>query len=769
MYSRKLNACLVITACLLLSASKSQNRELSKESFQSIIDNYLFVDDFNIKPPERAISSKELFWKYSFRLPSPEFKIFARIDADAREMPQTSGSGLEYYHLNRGRIHFLAGRFDEARKVWLSGRARYGEKGQFDRRTDYFLALSFLNLGDERMRKHGARWDDTEVKTHFSNAATFLNWALLMKTTSPDALVDEMSPKHFYNLAAIYFNYGRFAGAYGAAAKGLEFLRKSGRKEYRAELQRILAESYIQNHSYVEAVQVFDSALREDISPELAALVFARVGDIYYDLNNYELAEHNYALGNRVNSEMERLQPAQFILRGESLFWSGKFVEAQKALHYGLEFAAANHSMQPLSDQYTGFASLRLADTYLANQQLDKAKVEYGRVGHEFGNSQPGKIARIRSACLEMPDYGPAEQDRNVTHARNLLEASKNMELPEQARELAWACHVLSYTARERTPEMLSRVREFYQNYPYARRFLEQMIEPVRDFQASKIDEYLKNKDFYSATKFFETNRKNLFPKIRDDLRRDLFVAYLDIYNAGAAAEFYEAYRRLAPEGSWKQLRTATFFAESRTESRKKSFAKEEANLANSLKRHRWDLSREALVVTYLQRLKATSSALIHLPWIFKLESLWAEKDESLVCLTAFPTLGRWYHEAPNQKSKNEAKKEVLNFVRSQLANLMNKDKPCLISLLELEFDVLRHEPDSLAKTYAARKDWSISEELVGVFWSVAEHLAAERHKVASEEVFRQIAQTGPADNTKVKFAKLRLDKTKTEFEKIWD
>src|SRR5690606_35649812 len=147
---------------------------------------------------------------------------------------------------------------------------------------------------------------------------------------------------------------------------------------------------------------------------------------------------------------------------------------------------------------------------------------------------------------LEMPDYGPADSDRNVVHARNLLEASKNMDLPEPARELAWACHVLSYTARERTPEMLQRVRDFYQAYPYARSFLEQMVEPVREFQASKIEEFLKSKDYYSATQFFETNRATLFKKIDDPLRRDLFVAYMDIYDAQAAKEFYPVYQRMA-------------------------------------------------------------------------------------------------------------------------------------------------------------------------------------------------------------------------------
>ncbi len=761
---------LFVSALALPASSANSKRPLHQEDFKTIIDNYLFIDDFTVKPPEREIS-EELFWKYTLPFPKIDFAIDDQIDNPDKEIPATPGSGVEFFHINRGRVMFLSGNFIDAQNTWLAGRARFGDKWNYDRRQDYFLSLVFMKIGMDKIRKDKVAWKDHSVRGILANAATFLSWALLIKESKDDPVMDQVAPKQFYNLAAIYYNYGRYGAAFGAAKKGLDFLRKTGRTEYRSRLQRILAESFIQNRSYLESVQVFDTALRHDSDAKQASEIFARVADIYFDLNNYELAETNYALANRVDKEIDRINPSQFVLRGEALFWLGQFSEAAKMLNYAIEFAAANNASEPLSDLYEGFARLRLADAYLAMKRREDAKLEYGRVSHEFGQIEAGKIAKIRSACLEMPDFGPADQDRNVEHSRNLLSASKDMDIPEPARELAWACHVLSYTERERTKEMIGRVKEFYEKYPYSRRFLKMMIAPVVEVQASQLTKFIEAKDPYSATQFFESTREILFKTITDQLASDLFIAYMDTYQPTKAREFVDAFVKIESQSPAKDIRLAAYYAEvlgEKFKARSTKSSSAELAVAKRLTNETPTLVSSDWNSMYMNRIKATPSILLHSSWIYKLESQWAKSDEKLVCTLVYPSLVRIHNEGSILWDKARREQEVREFVTAQLPDMFRKDEKCAISIMELEFGLFEDRPVELARLYLQRDSWPLLEDIVALYWSVAESLKLNGKNEEAMAVFRIIAEKGPADSSKVRFAKLRLDKSKTEFEKIW-
>src|SRR6185437_9778190 len=103
----------------------------------------------------------------------------------------------------------------------------------------------------------------------------------------------------------------------------------------------------------------------------------------------------------------------------------------------------------------------------------------------------------------------PFYDGNNVAHARELLEDAKDEDIPGVAKEMGWACQVGSYTDRERTPEMIERVRDFADAYPESR-FLKSFVVPVRTYQASQIEPYFKAGDKYRALSFFEKNRRNL-------------------------------------------------------------------------------------------------------------------------------------------------------------------------------------------------------------------------------------------------------------------
>jgi tetratricopeptide (TPR) repeat protein len=758
LYYVKLTILFLFTDIAVMGAPK---KPLHETDFKTIIENYLFIDDFSTKPPFRDITD-QLFWQYRYRLPTPHFKVHAKIDAPDREMPASPGQGLPFYHINRGRVLFTKGQYMEARNVWLGARARFGNEWELDRRNDYYLALAFMKIGNEGLKAADGDFNNLEVRSSFSNAAAFLNWAYFVKEAKQDPVVERMAPKQLYNLSAIYFNYGRYAGAYGAADRGLKFSKLNDRYEYKSYFQRILAESFIQNRSYLEAIQMFDSILRNNVEKPMAADIFARTGDIYYDLNNFELAEYNYALSHRISHESGQIDLQQMILRGESLFWLGKFDQAHKILKFALNSLASKKVSRELPVGWAEAASLRAADSLLASNQTIKAQVAYDDVAREFVGSEAAKVAKIRLGCLELPTFGKEADDNNVGHTRRLLEASKQHDIAQQARELAWACHVMSYAERERSEQMLERVKKFYEAYPYAKRFLKKMVNPVREFQATKIEFFFAAEDWHGAASFFEGNRKTLFKTVPAPVRRELFKTYTNIYKSKEAKPFLEAFDRLEKESDKKLIREAVYFAETGYKHKRLP----ESKLLKQMGARKWTIERTEWAELAINRIKATKTSAAQLKWIMELEKIWALKDQNLICTNVIPTMNRYFISYGKDNSKFS--KQVEAFIAPQMPDMIRKDEVCGISLLEFEFDVFQKNPEKLAAVYQSRLKWPMIDSLVSQFWSIAEYLMGQGQTSVARQLYREIAERGPANSAKVNFAKLRLSEKQTEFEKIW-
>lgn len=736
-------------------------RPLAEQSFEDIIRSYTFVGDFTQQPEERLVSD-EIFWRYPFVLPKVDFPIKPDFEDVKTELPATRGEGRAVEHLNRGRILYLEKKYAEAKATFLGARARYGKEYPFHRRDDYFIGYSFMKIAEEELAKNNADYEALDVKSNFSNGATFLSWAFIVKADIPDPLVDAMTPKGLYNLAAIYWKYGRFAGAYGAAETGLNFLRKTGRSEYRAEFHRILAEAQIKNRSYLDAAQELDTAIRQDQKPAQAAAAFARVGDMYFDLNNYELAEDAYGLGAKIDEDMRQINPAQLVLRGESLFWLGKFSEAQKILHYALSGPNVRKPVAPLSAEYASWAALRIADAYLARKATDEAKLAYYKVGHEYRGTLAGRIAYMRSACLELPYYG----GNNVKHARELLEEAKvGADMPAPGQELAWACQVGSYTDRERTPDMLNRVRGFADAYPESG-FLKTFVEPVRTYQAGQIDTYFKSGDIYSAVSFFEKNRKTLFPKVPVELAQRLFEAYADVYKAASAAEFWDAYSKV-PDTDLKVLRQAAVAAEMADKKTGNPWWQRNQALILELPKRSWNIKPDKVSLNYMERLRLVKTSASHLPWLHNLAMTWSQKDSDLICDLEYPLLSRM--EALGGSLRQRAEKRVKTLVAQLMPELFRHDESCALSLLELEASRLRDQPQVLAKQYLARKDWPLVGGYLHLYWTISEHIYDDGDTAGAKAMWEVLRESGTPGSPEVGFAKVRLDPTKTELEKLWN
>jgi hypothetical protein len=180
-------------------------------------------------------------------------------------------------------------------------------------------------------------------------------------------------------------------------------------------------------------------------------------------------------------------------------------------------------------------------------------------------------------------------------------------------------------------------------------------------------------------------------------------------------------------------------------------------------------VQRSQAVSLYINRVQSTKNAKHHLPWIYALNQNWAKDDEKYTCSHSFPTLARIFREAKSEFELAQSRALVQEFVKAQMPDLFRKDENCAVSVLELEFAAFKDAPTELGQLYVARAEWPMIDELVVLFWNVAEALKDAKLNDQAMGLYRVIVEKGPANSPKVMFAKLRLDGQRTEFDKIWD
>jgi tetratricopeptide (TPR) repeat protein len=733
------------------------------DSFEQLLKTYTFVGDFSQKPELRP-NSEEIFWKYQYSIPAPEFAIEAKITDPTKELPITEGDGRVLQHLNQGRIALINGDFEGAKGLLLAARNRFGTTYPFHRRNDYMTAYTFLGLALQKLPQVKNVWSDPALTFDLDNAATFLNWALIVKRDDKDPLIDQVTPKGFYNMAAIYYVKNRFAGAYGAASEGLNFLRRTGRKEYRSLFHQILAEVYIRNRNYLQAMQEIDSGIRLDPDQAVAARLFGRAGDIYFDLNNYELAEDAFSMASRTDRERGFSDPRHAILRGESLFWLGKFSDAQKSIDYGLHAQVTQRGTPPLPVGYASLGQLRIADSYLALRNFGQADLAYAKVEHQFPNTYAAKVAKLRRACLELPDY----KGNNVKHARAMLEAVRKLpgELPPAAVELGWACEVASYSTRERTIDMLHRVRQFAESYPRSK-FLAQFAEPVADVQRTKIDAFINSGKVYETIAFYERHQKSLFNKVDDHVAVALFEAYVDTFQSEKASAFWEQYAR-APDSDEKVTRQALVATEMADATKEVMWKQRNSALAKRLTKWAWTESAQGVLERYFGRFMIAASGEEHLSWLVRFIDFSRYSDVVSLCSTAYPLYARIANLNPPPPNRVKPVHEQIGaLLEKYYSELSVKQPDCLSSFLDLENRAAESRTQHFAKM-VARLGWKASAPLLREYWSVAEDARRTGEKESANKMYAYIKTNATPDSPLQKFASERLDQKRSELDNLW-
>lgn len=310
---------------------------------------------------------------------------------------------------------------------------------------------------------------------------------------------------------------------------------------------------------------------------------------------------------------------------------------------------------------------------------------------------------------------------------------------------------------------MVERVAKFFEQYPNSR-FLKDLIEPVREVKAKKIHEYFANNQKYAALSYFEQTRDTLFRSISHDLKVKLFNAYIDTYKPQKANEFSEITNSL-PESDLNNLRIITFYSEMADLTQKKNWTNKTVDLAKKLRKRNWQSSPNTLLQSYLNRLLAVGNSQHHLRWMLNLANAWAKHDPIYHCSIEYPVLYRLHINRQHASLTNARLKEIM---QQLFPNLLHNDEECAISYLQLELAAFESSPATLATIYLKRQNWKITKPLTSLFWQVAELNYNRGHTSNANALWKIIRDKAPADAPEIKFAKVRLDPTKTEFEGLW-
>lgn len=795
-------SCLVL--CFLATQESSAALSKEQERFEKIIKTYTFVGDFSPKPELRKISDA-LMWKYPIKPPKIVFPVDHTL-GQVGEVESTSGSGRAYEHLNRGLVYFENGDNQQAKKTWLSARAKWGKTYKHHRRTDYFIGLSFLRTAEKqdhltaedpislrpptrlsyvdrarlaRKRTSVSPGAAFELKLSYSNAATFLSWAFIVKKDLKDPLLEKVTPKALLVLAQIYFRYERYAAAYSATMEALNFLRKTGRTDQRPQLRLLLVELLLKNQDELAAVRELDTLIRQDPEPMLSAYAFSRVGDVYFGLNNYELADDVYALSAKIDESVYTRLPESLILRGESLFWMGDFSNSERILTLGGQVLSRTPLDRKNYREMQQWASLRLADISLVRSYkesrgserrkkwVDQAKLRYFRNSQSFPGSEVARISDLRRLCIEIDEH----EGHNISHAqRKLHEIRENSSNPA-VLELAWFCQLRTMARVEKTTKLLEKISPFVKTYPKSK-YTQNLISSVKEVRRSHLDEYLDKGDHHSAILYYENYRDELFKSLKDEQKLGLFLAYVETMQSKKAEPFWQSYKEAATRrknlGVKSPLVEAVYLSELYAPE-KSGMRKEIAANISALKSSKAAFKMSVNHKYYLDRIRNSRASRFYYPWIYQVVRANDLRNKKGPCDDTYSTLSAWSSVSEkSRRIKRDLWKEVTSVTNKNLESLLRDREECAHSYISLEERVGKSYETEYASLWLKRLDFPMGQVVVRSFWNAADILSQKGRRGDARAIWELLSEKAPEGSIEKKMAGMMLSPLETENEKLW-
>lgn len=744
-------------------------KDLMGKSFDEIMQNYTIVPDFSIKETTRPIGNYT-FWSYPFKIPPWAPKLAYSVENIEEELPKTIGVGRAVEHLNKGRILYLQGKYKQARDTWLSARARYGGNNpKWLRRCLYFIGLGLLKMAEELGDPRNL--DDAGInlrETHYGNAALFLSEAFVLRKTPEDTSIDKYKTKVLSQLSNIYYVFKRYSSAFASAQEGLDQVRITGITKYRAPLLKMMAESMIRNRSYYEAVDYLDTLIRTTLDRSIAAESFSRMGDIYFDLNNYELAEAMYGLSLAVDRQKAVLSPWQSILRGESLFWMKRHEESIKMLRLGIEASRNANSIATLPGEAIAFAKLRQSDNYLVAAKVDPLQLysniknnqevlvklgrEYYSVEHEHPTTQAAEIASLRRYCIEDLSY----QKNNIRHARIYLKKIKNSISPENAKEFAHACYVKSFSARSFQQGVIKEIQDFFKKYPYSK-YLTWMTKSLIRNRRMQLDDYINKNKLAEAIIFHKRYKNQLFEELTSSQNLGLFKASVSLERASEAHPYWNKEKEQILK-SYPMLSLVYAVETNRSPGTVQS-------ILDYLDAKNYKIPNDLFHRNLGNRIWVEQSDTAKAWYFSRLQDEDMETSRSkLFCSFVFPKLA----DAVSSDSEDLSLSGIsyMVYLIERTFPLWLQDDPgCAVDILNLE---VRLNEELIVATWLGRLDWPADDKTLRYYWIAAETAREAGDLASASKLWQWVDRNAKNDSPYKRYASSRLTPVKSELDQLW-
>jgi hypothetical protein len=265
---------------------------------------------------------------------------------------------------------------------------------------------------------------------------------------------------------------------------------------------------------------------------------------------------------------------------------------------------------------------------------------------------------------------------------------------------------------------------------------------------------HFSKKEIHEALSFFELNRARLYKTIDPAIRIRLARAYVDTFQAERAQEFIDDLDFARDKDI---LRALVYRAESG------KTPKSLKPLLASLHKRKWTFGASDRPQDYIHRILLKPVARTDLEWMSPLVRTLSQADKSLLCTLQLPVLQR----QREMGMSTSMRQDLAHVVKTHFPNLLGIDHLCAMGFLDIEHEST--DLKTLADLYlTARQSWPIAENLVNLVWVLAEDVQAVGDHSLARKLYQLVRQKAPPGSLTARLATERLDRTRTEFDKLW-
>jgi hypothetical protein len=316
---------------------------------------------------------------------------------------------------------------------------------------------------------------------------------------------------------------------------------------------------------------------------------------------------------------------------------------------------------------------------------------------------------------------------------------------------------------------MLAKVSEFASRYPRSK-FLNSMTEPVKEVKSSYLGELLELPNKKKAIEFYEKYGKTLYKNgLKDEWATQLFAIYYDRLEIEKAKPFWPVIQRQKITSNTDLIRRISWLEEQTNVSKDTKLRKVLGEYVTAASNLKWSESDSASVKKYLPRIRSVDDDFSSGPWIVDWLASGNLNLEQL-CKEVLPLISS----ASQKEKKAKLLENWLNLITKEidksLGDLISKDAGCTASLVDLEaFLFKRTNKESLfASLWLNRRTQSVSLETVGYIWEASEIFEKEGKSKEANVLWNLLIDPKNSKFEESKWAKLKLDPSKTEYEDLW-